>query len=117
MKKKSKKQALRKKKEFRYHNVNIMNLDGKTISIKHPTYVFLEKGNLYFYVVITHSNHVKDYLVIELRENSNPNDSKKSYWVAEVKEDTKDRFKKKEKDWKINQDDDNDIRNFYKKNR
>ena len=56
MKRKTKKQTIKKKKEFRYHNIVTFNKRGKKIKIRHPTYVFLEKGNIYVYVSITHSS-------------------------------------------------------------
>ena len=39
MKKKSKKQIVKRKKEFRYHNVEIVNNNGTTTRIRHPSYV------------------------------------------------------------------------------
>lgn len=97
MKRKSKKQIIKKKNEFRYHNVVIINEFGKEIKIRHPSYVFLEKGNVYIYVSITHSKNIENYIVIELRENPNPKDKNKSFWAAEIKEDTKDRFGRRQK--------------------
>lgn len=115
MKRKSKRQNVKKKKEFRFHQVETINSQGKMIKIWHPSYIFLEKGNVYIYVSITHSNAVEEFVVIELRENPNPKDKRNSFWIAKIKEDTKDRFGKRRKGWKINELDDQDIRNKYKK--
>ena len=115
MKKKSKKAVARKKKEFRYHKVQIINKKGEIVSIRHPAYIFLEKGNIYVYVTITHSNNIGETILIQLRQNPNPKDKRESYWVAKIKNDRKDTFGKREKNWKINPQDDEDIRNLKKK--
>ena len=115
MKRKTKKQTIKKKKEFRYHNIVTFNKRGKKIKIRHPTYVFLEKGNIYVYVSITHSSEIKGTILIKLRKNPNPKDKRESYWVAKIKNDRKDTFGKREKNWKINPQDDEDIRNLKKK--
>ena len=115
MKRKSKKQIVKKKNEFRYHNVVIINKLGKEIKIRHPSYIFLEKGNAYIYVSITHSKNVENHIILELRENPNPKDQRKSFWIVEIKEDTKDRFGRRQKRWRINIEDEKDIREEYKK--
>lgn len=99
MKRKSKKQVLRKKKEFRYHNIEIVNENGSITKIRHPSYVFLEKGNIYIYISITHSDSVKNAIVIKLKKNPNPQDKRESYRIMEIKEDTKDKFSKRLKKW------------------
>lgn len=114
MKRKSRKASLKRKHEFRYHNVESKNKRGRRVNIKHPAYIFLEKGNLYIYVIITHSNIVENYLVVRLRRNPNFKDKTLSYYVADVKEDTKDRFGKRHDDWEIDPLDDKDIRKLYK---
>ena len=83
MKRKSKNQAARKRKEFRYHNIDIVNQNGTITRIRHPSYVFLEKGNIYIYISITHSDNVENAIVIKLRNNPNPNDKRDSYRIAE----------------------------------
>ena len=115
MKKKSRKQSLKRRHEFRYHNVEAKNKFGKAINIKHPAYIFLSKGNLYIYVTLTHSNRIANCLVVKLRKNPNPKDKKTAYYVAEVKQDTMDRFGKRHDDWKIDLSDDNDIRSLLSK--
>ena len=115
-KKKSKNAVAKKKKEFRYHKVQVKSKNGKIVKIRHPSYIFLEKGNIFIFVTITHSNKVENELLIKLRENPNPNDKRKSYWVARIKFDTKDRFGKRDKRWKMNKQDDEDIRAFNNKN-
>ena len=115
MKKKNKKPVLRKKKEFRYHNVRIINKSGKQKLLRHPAYVFYEKGNVYIYVSITHSTNVDSVVLIKLRKNPNPKDKRNSFWLVEVKEDTKDRFGRRLLGWNLDERDDLDIRNNYKK--
>ena len=115
MKKKSKKQKVRRKKEFRYHSVEVINKRGTVKRIKHPSYIFLEKGNIYIYVSITHSNNVKDVVVIKLRKNPNPKDKRESYRTFEAKEDTKDKFGKRLRKWSMDPEDDDEIRKEYKK--
>ncbi len=115
MKQKSKKQVLRKKKEFRFHKIEKINDKGAKTKKWHPAYVFLEKGNIYIYVSLTHSNNIDNLILIKLRKNPDPNDERDSYWVVEIKEDTKDRFGKREHGWDIDDLDDKDIRNEYEK--
>lgn len=115
MKKRSRNQPLRKKKEFRFHNVDVITSGNQIRKIRHPAYIFFEKGNIFIYVSITHSNNVNNYLVIKLNKNPNPQDKRDSYWVAEIKKDTKDRFSRRQEKWKIDQIDDESIREFYKK--
>ena len=115
MKRKSRNQQIKKKKEFRFHKVDLIDALGNITKIWHPAYVFLEKGNIYIYVSITHSSNIDSGIVIKLRKNPNPKDGKDSYWVVDIKEDTKDRFGKRRKDWKMDEEDDKDIRNVYKK--
>lgn len=115
MKKKSRHAPLRRRREFRFHDVLAINKRGKSFKFDHPAYVFLEKGNIYIYVTITHSKSVENHLVIKLRKNPNPKDNKDAYYVAEVKEDIKSEFGRVRSDWKIDPLDDQDIRKLYKK--
>ena len=115
MKLKSNKQKLKKKNEFRYHSVETINLNGEKIRIKHPAYIFLEKGNLYIYISITHSSNVKNHILIKLRKNPNPKDDRDSFRVVGIYEDSKDRFGRRQKGWKIDLEDEQDIRDEYKK--
>ena len=115
MKKRSKKQIAKRKKEFRFHKVSAINRKGINYESWHPAYVFIEKGNIYIYVTITHSANVKDKIVIKLRRNPNKNDNRDSYYVAEVREDTKDKFGKRHANLKIDEQDDFDIKKLYKK--
>ena len=114
MKRKSNKQIAKKKNEFRYHKVELKKDNGRIIHIDHPSYVFLEKGNIYIYVTLTHSNNNKNVLVIKLRKNPNPKDKRDSYRVVGVNRDTKDRFGRRRKGWKIDKRDEEDIRKEYK---
>ena len=115
VKSKSKNQVVRKRKEFRYHNIVIVNENGTVTKIRHPSYVFLEKGNIYIYISITHSDSVKNAIVIKLKKNPNPHDQRDSYRIVGIKEDTKDRFGKRLTEWVMDIEDDEDIREEYKK--
>ena len=90
------------------------NKKGKQLKINHPSYIFLQKGNEFIYVTITHSNHVPNRTVIKFRKNPNPDDSKDAYFVVEIKQDTMDRFGKRHDDWSIDPLDDEKIRKLYK---
>ena len=109
VKKKNNKAHAKKIKQFRYHCVEIMQIKKKK-KIWHPTYVFLLIGNTYRYVIITHSRIVNDEINIELKKNPNPKDNKKSYRSPDIKTDTKDKFGRPRKDWKMDPLDDLEIR-------
>ena len=113
MKKKSRNSALKRKHEFRFHKVIVLTNNGKQIKIAHPGYIFIEKGNLYIYVSLTHSNIIEGFKVLKLRKNPNPKDSGDSYYIAEIKEDTKDRFSRRLNDWRIDPEDDLDIQKLF----
>ena len=115
MKNRSKKQPLVKKKEFRFHKTEVTKKEKKKSKGWHPVYVFLERGNIYIYVTLTHSDKVENMIVIKLRKNPNPHDKSDAYYVAEVKEDTKDRFGRRRDNWKMDELDDKDIRNIKKR--
>ena len=114
MKRKSKHSYPKKKKEFRFKNIEVKNND-EVIKIRHPAYIIIQRGNVYIYVTLTHSSSLEDKLVIELRKNPNPSDSKKSYYIAEIKEDLLNKFGKKLENWHADELDDKDIRQLYKK--
>lgn len=113
--KKHVKHKYHRKKEFRFHEVKVINKSGKAKSIRHPCFIFLEKGNLFIYVQLTHSENVKDYVVVKLRKNPNPNDERISYYIEKVMIDNKVNFDKRLSNWEINIDDDSDIRELIKK--
>ena len=56
-------------------------------------------------------------IVIKLRKNPNPNDTQSSYYIDEIKEDTKDKFGSRHKNWIIDIEDDIAIRKKIKKKR
>lgn len=115
MKKRSRKTQLRRKHEFRYYNSLVINRRGQKVKFRHPAYIFLEKGNLFIFVTITHSKTVPNKIVVELRKNPNPSDKRIAYYVAEILQDTKDRFRRKLDNWDIDLLDDEAIRKLYKK--
>ena len=115
MKKKNKHAILKRKKEFRYKDIQVKGNEIKGIKIRHPAYIFLEKGNTYTYVTITHSGKIAGLTLIQLKKNPSPNDSSSAYYVAEIKVDTKDKFSRRLEGWKIDDEDDKEIRNLYEK--
>jgi len=114
MKSKSKHATQERKKDFRYTNVEF-KINNSIIKIRHPAYVIIKKGNIYLYVIITHSSEIDGKLVIKLKNNPNPNDIKDSYYIAEIKIDKKDKFGKRIKGWKMNPLDDLEIRKLLEK--
>ena len=113
MKKRNKKQTAKRRKQFRYHKIDVIRKNGKKTKILHPTYIFLEKGNVYIYVSLTHSFAIKNRIVIKLNKNPNPIDYRDSYVVVDFKEDTKDRFGDRKQDWTIDDQNDFEIREMY----
>ena len=113
MKKKSKNQVPRKRNEFRYHMVEYINSLGVKTKMAHPSFIFLEKGNLFMYVSLTHSKEIGNIPLIKLSKNPNNKDKSDSYLVLEFKEDTKDRFGSRRKGWKMDSNDEQFIRNIY----
>ncbi len=115
MKQKLKKAKLKRKSEFRYHKEVVIKKNGKIIKLIHPAYIIFEKGNVFIYVSITHSNNIENMIVIKLRKNPNPNDNQPSYYIDEIKEDRKDKFGSRHKNWIIDIEDDIEIRERIKK--
>ena len=114
MKPKDKHAISRKRKEIRFKKV-IINKDKKMLKIRHPSYIIVERGNIYVYVSITHSKNVDGKIIVKLRRNPNPSDKRDAYYVAEIREDTKDQFGRRLLDWDIDENDDKDIRELDKK--
>ena len=111
MKRKNKNAFPRKRKEFRFKNVDVKK--GKKITkMRHPTFVIIKKGNTFVYVTLTHSSNIKEKVVIKLRKNPNPKDDRDAYYVAEINEDLIDKFGKKIEGWELDENDEIDIRNL-----
>ncbi len=66
--KKHAKHKYHKKKEFRFIPTNYVNKGGRIIKISHPAYIFLQKGEVYVYVTITHSNSVDNLTLFKLKK-------------------------------------------------
>ena len=115
MKSKKNQNRYHRKKEFRFKDIVTKTKSGKSKIIKHPAYIFLESGELFIYVTLTHSKEIKNVVLIELRKNPNPNDNKKSYYVAETKEDYKINFGNRILNWKMTAEDDKEIRGLINK--
>ena len=115
MKKKSRHAILKRKHEFRYYNQLKIDRRGRQFKYRHPSYIFMEKGSFYIFVTLTHSTSILNHVVIKLKKNPNPKDRTDAFYVAEVKEDTKDRFGKRLIEWKIDESDDKSIRESFEK--
>ena len=79
----------------------------------HPSYIFLEKGNVYIYVTITHSKEVEGYVLTKLIQNPDPSDNQDAYVVLDVRQDIKSSFGARRIGWFIVKDDENLIRKLF----
>ena len=113
MKTRSKHSNLKRKNEIRFHKVQFYTNNGKKKKIFHPAFIFFEKGNLYVYVTITHSSKIQNRIVLKLMKNPNPHDERDSFWIAEIREDTKERFTRRQNGWKVSSIDIEKIIEFY----
>ena len=113
MKKKSKNARLKRKNEFRFHKVEKKTKRGRIRKIMHPSYIFLEKGNVYIYVTITHSKEVEGYVLTKLIQNPDPSDNQDAYVVLDVRQDIKSSFGARRIGWFIVKDDENLIRKLF----
>ena len=111
MKRKNKRNNYKRKKEFRFKGILIEN----NKYIRHPCYIFLEKGNFYIYVNITHSKIVISKETIKLKANPNPLDKRDAFLVLDVSKDRKNKFGSRLKGWTITPEEDDFIRKLYKK--
>ena len=105
----------KRKSEFRYHKIIIHYKNGKKKSIRHPTYIWQERGIIYDYHSITHSSSIEGISLKELRTNPNPRDKRKSYYDAQSKSDHKASFGRKRKGWKLHPLDEEEIQKSHKK--
>ena len=105
------KNTFKRKNEFRYHAVIIRSSNGKRKKIRHPSYIWRQRGNMYDYHTITHSKQIDGIELKELRSNPNPKDKRKSYYDVNSKTDTKSSFGRKRKGWKLHPLDQSDIHN------
>ena len=96
--------------EFRYHELTV-NKNGKKKKIKHPSYIWQERGNLYDYHSITHSKEIDGVKLKKLRCNPNPSDKRDSYYDIDSKSDIKSSFGRKRKKWRLDILDKKDIHN------
>ena len=71
----------------------------------HPSYIYQKVGKKYVFIGITHSPITKSAQNIKLDKNPNPNDKKDAYFRPKAKEAPINRFKKKEKGWKLSKSD------------
>lgn len=88
--------------EIRFHSHYVKTLNKK---MRHPTYVWQKRGNLFDYHTITHSKVVNDVEFIELKRNPNPSDDKTAYLNPKSESDLKSAFGRKKKNWRLHPDD------------
>lgn len=106
---------LKRKSEFRFHSVSIKTKKGKKAIKEHPTFIFLQNGDIYIYVQLTHSEKIRGKILIKLKKNPNPLDFRDSYYIEEICHDSKVNFGKKKVDWIIDESDEEQIRKLIKK--
>lgn len=107
MKKKiSIKTRTKSRNEIRFHSDHVF---GKTKKIRHPKYIWQERGNVYDYHSITHSQEVNGVKYKKLRKNPKPGDNRDAYYNPNSESDLKSNFGKRLK-WKLHPDDIKDIR-------
>ena len=115
MKAVEKSKNLKRKSEFRFHSVSIKTKKGRKRIKKHPTFIFLQNGDILIYVQLTHSEKIRGKILIKLKKNPNPLDIRDSYYIEEICHDNKDNFGKKKVDWIIDESDEKQIRKLIKK--
>lgn len=115
--KKHAKHKYHKKKEFRFIPTPYINSRGQIIELKHPAYIFLQKGRICVYVTITHSKKIRGLLLIKLKKNPNPQDKQEAFWVAKIKRGNIKHFGRRKNKWLIDDNDDLKIRDFFDKKR
>ncbi len=85
--------------------------------IKHPTYVIDEKGNVYRYIGITHSDKTDNIKNVPLKKNPNSQDSRKAYLRPFVEEDEPKNFGRSYKKWSFSSEDKETVRSIINKNK
>ena len=106
---------LKRKSEFRFHSVVADTKTGKKAIKGHPTFVFLQNGDIFIYVQLTHSKIIKGKVLIKLRKNPNPQDLRDSYYIEEICEDKRTNFGRNRKNWVIDEEDEKEIRKLTEK--
>ena len=94
--------------EIRFHFDSIKHKKKK---IRHPKYIWRQRGNIYDYHSITHSHFVNGIEYKKLRKNPSPTDKKDAYYNPMSESDVKSSFGRKEKKWKLHPLDVKDIHN------
>lgn len=107
--------SLIRKREIRFHPTETKTRKGKKIISDHPTFIFLQNGDIFIYVQITHSKNIRGKILIKMRKNPNPKDIRDSYYIEEILEDKLVNFGKKHADWIVDEQDESDIRKLYDK--
>ena len=115
MKTDDKNKKFKRKREFRFHSVVPNTKKGKNAIKEHPTFVFLQNGDIYIYVQLTHSKRIKGKVLIKLKKNPNPLDIRDSYYIEEICKDKMTNFGRNRKNWKIAKSDETRIRALVKK--
>ena len=68
---------IKKRNEIRFHADRVKNKKKK---IRHPKYIWRERGNVYDYHSITHSQFVDGVEYKKLRKNPKPGDNRDAYY-------------------------------------
>lgn len=115
MNSKIKDKKLKKKSEFRFHTVIDKTKKGNKTINKHPTFIFLQNGDIYIYVQLTHCKKIRGKIVIKLKRNPNPLDIRESYYIKEILEDNADTFERIRNSWAMDEKDEEEIRKLANK--
>lgn len=99
---------IKRRNEIRFHADRVKNKKKK---IRHPKYIWRERGNVYDYHSITHSQFVDGVEYKKLRKNPKPGDNRDAYYNPNSESDIKSSFGRKEKGWKLHPKDIEDIHN------
>ena len=83
----------------------------------HPTHLYAKKGDLVKYHQLTHSKKIMDTDIenIELKQNPNPKDKRKAFFIPISEQAKLEKFDKEKKNWKLSEDDDKVMKKFRDK--
>lgn len=112
MKKKARKTYWRTKSEFRYIKILVSKPDGTEKKIRHPSYIWRRRGNIYDHYPITHSSVVDGIAFIKFDVNPDPLDKEDSYHSPVTHSDYVSKFGRRIKRMSIS---DSDYKKLHKK--
>lgn len=97
----------KRKNEIRYRSDYVKSLKKK---VRHPKYIWRERGNVYDYHSMSHSQNVDGVEYKKLRKNPRPGDKEDAFYNPNSESDIKSNFGKA-LNWKLHPDDIKDIHN------